>query len=237
MTDSRISTVDQLFEVLDQVVGASPRGDRSHASATEYWTSLLTTPGHPLAIQLPDEPLVDWYERGLLGQLDGKRVLDVGCGGGRNARWFAEQGATVDGIDLAAGLLDVVRPSMPAGVTLSALDVLRDSLPDCQFDVVYDSGCFHHVAPHRRITYLRRVLSLVRPGGRFGVVTFAAERMETPSDLEIVTSGDTSGGMAFSLDDLRGIFGALTPVELRAVRAGREGTFAPDFLNAGLFTA
>lgn len=233
---SRIHTVDQLLEVLDQVVSASGRGDRSEASAAEYWTGLLTTPGHPLATQLPDEPLVDWHDRGLLGDLSGARVLDVGCGGARNTRWLAAQGATVEGIDLAADLLDTLRPTMPSDVTLTALDVLRDPLPEGPFDLVYDSGCFHHIAPHRRITYLQRVLPLVRAGGRFAIVTFAAERMETPSDLDVVTTGDTYGGMTFSLDDLRTIFGTLTPVELRAVHPDRDNTFAPDFLNAALFT-
>ncbi|MFI5696734.1 class I SAM-dependent methyltransferase [Kribbella sp. NPDC051586] len=232
---ARLHTVDQLLDVLDQVVGASGRGDRSHASAAEYWTGLLTTPGHPLTSQLPDEPLVDWNERGLLGDLAGARVLDVGCGGGRNTRWFAERGATVEGVDLAAGLLDTIRPDMPSPVTLTALDVLRDPLPAGPFDVVYDSGCFHHIAPHRRITYLERILPLVRPGGRFAIVTFAAERMETPTDLDVVMTGDTYGGMTFSLDDLHTIFGTLTPVELRAVQPDRAGTFGPDFLNAALF--
>jgi SAM-dependent methyltransferase len=236
VTGPRIFTVDQLLDVLDQVVSASGRGDRSSTSAAEYWTGLLTTPGHPLATQLPDEPLVDWHERGLLGDLENARVLDVGCGAARNTRWFAEQGATVDGIDLAADLLDTLRPSMPAAVTLTAVDVLRDSLPAGEYDVVYDSGCFHHIAPHRRITYLQRVLPLVRPGGRFGIVAFAAERMDMPSDLDVVTTGDTYGGMTFSLDDLRTIFGALTPIELRAVHPDREGTFGPDFLNAALLT-
>jgi 2-polyprenyl-3-methyl-5-hydroxy-6-metoxy-1,4-benzoquinol methylase len=106
VTVSRIYTVDQLLEVLDQVVGASGRGDRARTSAADYWTGLLTTPGHPLTSQLPDEPLVDWHERGLLGELSGARVLDVGCGAGRNTRWFAEQGATVVGVDLAGELLD-----------------------------------------------------------------------------------------------------------------------------------
>ncbi|WP_329005444.1 class I SAM-dependent methyltransferase [Kribbella sp. NBC_00709] len=230
---ARLHTVDQLLDVLDQVVSASGRGDRSHASAAEYWNGLLTTPGHPLTSQLPDEPLVDWNERGLLGDLAGARVLDVGCGGGRNTRWLAEQGAAVEGVDLAGDLLDTLRPSMPASVTLTALDVLRDPLPAGPFDLVYDSGCFHHIAPHRRITYLQRILPLVR--GRFGIVTFAAERMETPSDLDVVTTGDTYGGMTFSLDDLRTIFGALSPVELRAVHPDRPDAFAPDFLNAALF--
>ncbi len=196
---------------------------------------MLTKPGHPLGTKLPDEPLVDWHARGLLGNLDGARVLDVGCGGGRNSRWFAQHGATVEGIDLAAPLLEIVRPTMPASVSLTALDVLRDPLPGGQFDVVYDSGCFHHLAPHRRITYLERVLPMVRPGGRFGIVTFAAEQMETPPDQEIIFTGDTAGGMGFTLDDLEAIFGVLKPVELRAVRADRDDAFGLDFLNAALF--
>ena len=233
---SRISRVDQLLDVLDQVVEASERGDRSHRSAAGFWTELLSKPGHPLASQLPDEPLVDWHQRGLLGDLAGTRVLDVGCGGGRNSRWFAQQGAVVEGIDLAEALLDAVRPSMPETVTLSALDVLRDPLPAGPFDLVYDSGCFHHIAPHRRITYLERLLPTVRPGGRFGIITFAAGRVDAPTDLQVVSTGDTAGGLTFSLDDLRTIFTPLTPIDLRPVDPDRAGTFAPDFLNAALFT-
>jgi len=234
--ESRIHTVEQLLDTLDRVVAASARGDRSQPSAAEFWTEMLTQPGHPLATSLPDEPLVDWHERGLLGDLAGARVLDIGCGSGRNSRWFAEQGATVEGVDLAAPLLDSVRATMPASVTLTALDVLRDPLPAGPFDVVYDSGCFHHIAPHRRITYLERVVPTVRDSGRFGIVTFAAERMEAPDDLQIVMSGDTFGGMAFALEDLKTIFTPLTPLDVRPVHPNREATFAPDFLNAALFT-
>jgi SAM-dependent methyltransferase len=218
-------------------VEVSDRGDRSRGSGAEFWTELLTTPEHPLATPLPDEALVDWHDRELLGSLEGARVLDIGCGAGRNSRWFAQQGAIVEGIDLAAPLLEHVRPTMPESVTLTAVDVLRDPLPAGQFDLVYDSGCFHHIAPHRRITYLERVLPTVRPGGRFGIVAFAAERMETPSDCQIVMSGDTHGGMAFSRDDLKRIFAPLHAIELRAVRSDREGAFGADFLNAALFAA
>lgn len=41
-------------------------------------------------------------ELGLLGDLRGKRVLDIGCGGGHNAVACALAGATVVGVDLSA---------------------------------------------------------------------------------------------------------------------------------------
>ncbi|MEV6282086.1 class I SAM-dependent methyltransferase [Kribbella sp. NPDC051770] len=237
MTSPRLHTLDQLLELLDTVVASSARGDRSQKSAADFWTTMLTKPGHPLATQLPDEPLVDWHSRGLLGDLRDARVLDIGCGSARNSRWFADQGATVEAIDLAAPLLDAIRPTMPPGVQLTALDFLRDPLPAGTFDVVYDSGCFHHIAPHRRLTYQQRLATLLHPGSRFAIITFATGLVDTPTDQEILTDGDTGGGMSFTLDDLRETFAALTPVELRAVQADREGTFGADFLNAALFAA
>ncbi|MGI9156660.1 MAG: class I SAM-dependent methyltransferase [Marmoricola sp.] len=221
--------------VLDELVARSSRGDRTTRTAATFWTDLLTSEGHPLATDLPDENLIDWHRRDLLGHLNGKRVLDVGCGGGRNSRWFAEQGALVDGIDIAGDLLDRARPFMPTEVTLVVHDVLRDQLPHDEYDVVYDSGCFHHLAPHRRETYLQRVLPAVVRGGHFGIVTFEADKIDSLTDAEIIASGDVGGGIGYSLDDLVEIFDSLEPTETRAVRQGTEGAFGVDFLNAALF--
>jgi SAM-dependent methyltransferase len=232
----RIGSVEDLFDELDRVVAESRRGDVTR-DAADYWTAMLTREGHPLNSRLPDEPLADWHGRGLLGDLDGARVLDVGCGNGRNGAWLAERGAEVVGVDLAAPLLDAVRPDLPASMTVTALDVLRDPLPAGPFDVVYDSGCFHHLAPHRRITYRERILPLLAPGGRYAVVAFAQESQPSPPDREVLTSGDLGGGMSFLLDDLERIFAPLRPVEVRRVRDDVPGTFGAEFLNAGLFRA
>ncbi len=231
----RIHSHDQLLGLLDEVVARSSRGDRTSEEAAGFWTELLTREGHPLATNLPDENLLDWHERGLLGHLDDARVLDVGCGNGRNSRWFAEQGALVAGVDLAASLLDLVRSRMPTGVTLTRADVLRSPLPAGPFDVVYDSGCFHHLAPHRRRTYLERVLPHIAEGGLLGIVTFASEAEELTSDAEVLTSGDTGGGSSFSLPELREIFSALDPIAGRRLRAHVKEAFGADFLNAALF--
>ena len=231
----RIGTIDDLFDLLDRQVAEHERGDLTRASAAGFWERLLQREGHPLNTGLPDEPLVDWYARGLLGDVAGAHVLDVGCGNGRNGRWLAERGARVVGVDLAAGLLDTVRPTLPDRMTVRALDVLRDELPAGPFDLVYDSGCFHHLAPHRRITYLERVLALLAPHGRYGIVAFSQERQPSPPDDDVLASGDTAGGTSFLLEDLERIFRLLRPLELRAVQPDVAGTFGVDFLNAALF--
>lgn len=203
--------------------------------AAGFWAELLTRQGHVLATDLPDEQLVDWHARGLLGDLARARVLDVGCGGGRNSRWFAAQGASVEGIDISAPLLERARCAMPSGVTLNAVDVLRGPLPTGPYDVVYDSCCFHHVAPHRRATYLRRVLPLLASGGAYGIVTLASDAGGVTGDAEMIVSGDGGGGTTFSLANLQEIFAALPPVEARRVRDGVDGTFGLGTLNTTLF--
>ena len=45
---------------------------------------------------------------------------------------------------------------------------------DGPYDLVYDSGCFHHLPPHRRISYLTLVDRLLAPGGMFALTCFAA---------------------------------------------------------------
>lgn len=233
----RIGTIEDLFELLDRRVAEHARGDKSSPASRGWWNELLQREGHPLNTQLPDEPLLDWHQRGLIGDVDGARVLDVGCGNGRNGRWLAEHGAHVVGVDLADGLLDKVRPTLPDRMTVHALDVLRDELPAGPFDLIYDHGCFHHLAPHRRITYLERVMPLLAPGGRYGIIAFSLERQPSPTDAEVLATGDTAGGTSFLLEDLERIFSSLHPVELRAVRTDVPGTFGFDFLNAGLFRA
>lgn len=233
----RLSTVDQLLDLLDDVLSRHSGVDRTSRAAGARWSQLLGTAGHPLTTSLPDEPLVDWHRRGLLGDLRGARVLDVGCGNGRNAAWLAGQGAEVVGLDIAEELLHRVRQSMPSAVTLVTADVLRDRLPRGPFDLVHDSGCFHHLAPHRRITYLQRVLPLLAAGARFGIVTFAEEEQPCATDAQILAEGDATGGTSFTEDDLRAVFADLEPVEVRRVCEGVEGTFGAPFLTAGLFRA
>ncbi len=169
------------------------------------------------------------------------RALDLGCGPGRNAVWLAEQGYEVDALDLSPGALDWGRErAADAGVEVNFVrtNIFEWSVPDDAYDLVYDSGCFHHLPPHRRISFRSLVEQTVAPGGAFGLACFASGAMgsETP-DEDLYREKRLSGGLAYSDDDLRDIFGWLTEVELRRMRQmpPESNLFGESFLWAGLF--
>jgi len=99
--------------------------------------------------------------------LAGRRVLDVGCGGGLVAEAMAQRGADVTGIDMARGPLDVAKlHAMESGVKvdyrLASAEQLAGESP-ASFDVVTCLEMLEHVPrPSEVVAALAR---LVRPGG------------------------------------------------------------------------
>lgn len=106
-----------------------------------------------------------------LGDLRGKRLLDVGCGLGEASVYFALRGADVTSSDLSPGMLDATtRLATLNGVSvtphLSAAEDLRLP-PEARFDVIYAGNLLHHVDIAPTLERLRPHLA---EGGR--VVTW-----------------------------------------------------------------
>ena len=106
---------------------------------------------------------------GLAGGLAGKRVLDVGCGGGILADAMARQGAEVLGIDLAGKPLKVAQlHAMEAGTaSVSYREVAAEALAaeePGRYDVVTCMEMLEHVPDPSSV--VRACAALARPGGR-----------------------------------------------------------------------
>ena len=102
-----------------------------------------------------------------LGDVRGLRVLDLGCGAGEAAVYFARQGANVTAADLSSGMLEVTQAvARRFGVAVDCVQLNADGIDfrDDSFDVVYAANLLHHVELDDCIDALRRVLA---PGGRF----------------------------------------------------------------------
>jgi SAM-dependent methyltransferase len=105
--------------------------------------------------QIPDAEL------GVLGDVAGLDVLELGCGAGQFGQTLADRGANVIGIDLSAEQLT------RAQVTFDTLEASADDLPfdDARFAlVVCDWGATTFADPYAVVPEVARVL---RPGGVF----------------------------------------------------------------------
>lgn len=100
--------------------------------------------------------------------LSGKKVVDIGCGGGILAESMAGRGAEVTGVDLSEKALGVARLHLyESGETvnyrhISAEDIARES--PASFDVVTCMEMLEHV-PDPAST-IRACATLVKPGGK-----------------------------------------------------------------------
>jgi 2-polyprenyl-6-hydroxyphenyl methylase/3-demethylubiquinone-9 3-methyltransferase len=103
----------------------------------------------------------------LASGLAGKRVLDVGCGGGILAEAMAQRGANVTGIDLAekplkVAMLHRLETGSAVDYRLVAAEALAEESPE-SFDVVTCMEMLEHVPDPASI--VRACARLAKPGG------------------------------------------------------------------------
>jgi SAM-dependent methyltransferase len=102
------------------------------------------------------------------GELEGRRVLDVGCGTGRFSAALAER-AKVWGLDPSPEMLEVARGRVPPGVGLRLGSAEKLPFRDGSFEAAVLWLVVHLVDRSRAFPELCRVL---RPGGRLLIATF-----------------------------------------------------------------
>ncbi len=114
-------------------------------------------------------PLRFEYFSSNAGELKGKRVLDIGCGGGLLAEQFAGKGASVTGIDLSPVAIEAAKKH--AGESGLEIDYRIASPFDLAgenphpFDIVICAEVLEHVDDLR--AFLRDSMKMLKPGGLF----------------------------------------------------------------------
>jgi 2-polyprenyl-6-hydroxyphenyl methylase/3-demethylubiquinone-9 3-methyltransferase len=113
-------------------------------------------------------PLRLQFIRSFAGDLQGKRVVDVGCGGGILSEGLARMGGDVLGVDLSAELLDVADlHGLESGVKVAYRKISVEALAEEQagtFDVVTCMEMLEHVPSP--VSVVRACAKLVKPGGK-----------------------------------------------------------------------
>ncbi len=140
----------------------------------------------------------------------GRRVADVGCGGGiYSLAWHALGAAEVQGVDFSAQMVATAseRAAGVPGMAFRQGDATATGLPGRGCDVVFERALVHHLQDYGPcFAEARRILA---PGGLFIV------QDRTPEDVELPGSAE----------HFRGCFFDCFP-RLRVVEAGRRPTQA-----------
>lgn len=102
---------------------------------------------HLGAVSVKPHEVAPWNQvRKVMGEIDGKRILDLGCGFGREAIWLAKNGANVTGVDLSSqSIACAERDAMVEGVKIEFIISPAEELTFHEtFDIVLFRASLHH---------------------------------------------------------------------------------------------
>ncbi|WP_316570408.1 class I SAM-dependent methyltransferase [Neobacillus sp. YIM B06451] len=191
----------------------------------------------PFFEDLPDENLVHYINNDLIKP---GTVLELGCGPGRNALFLAANGFSVDAVDLSDEAITWAKErASKQNLTVNFVkeNIFEMKIDKNSYDLVYDSGCFHHIAPHRRLSYLELLKKALKPGGMFALTCFVPGGSLGGSDLtdwDVYREMSLSGGLGFTEEKLKQIFLDFQVVEIRRMNDTKE-FFGNSNLNTALF--
>jgi len=200
----------------------------------EWWNKFYSDKEKPIPFfkNIPDENLISYIDRGILNP---GKSLDIGCGYGRNSFYLAKKEFETYGIDFS-------KTSIEWGKEIAKehsikIIFLCQSIFDFQdkpesFDFIYDSGCLHHIKPHRRNQYLKTILKYLKPNGYFAMICFNLKGGANVSDYDVYRDNSMHGGMGFSEYKLKTILNPYFEIlEFREmVESADENVFGKSFL-------
>jgi SAM-dependent methyltransferase len=98
------------------------------------------------------------------GYIKGKKILDLGCGPGRDAKFFTENGYNVVGIDLCDSFLEAASKNAPKAV-IKKMDFRNLDFPSKSFDGVWASAAIYHVPKNNARETIININKVLKSGG------------------------------------------------------------------------
>ena len=99
----------------------------------------------------------------------GDRLLELGCGSGRDASWMTTQGVDVNGIDGSKQMVEEatkIHPELHGKLSQGILPEILDSM-EGPFNGIYSIAVLMHLSPSLLPEIFRKIHSLLVSGGKF----------------------------------------------------------------------
>lgn len=191
MDNEIIITYEDTLNMLDTILEK-----RDH----DWWNNFYMDRNKPIPFfkDIPDEELVLYCTDGIF--TIGK-ALDIGCGNGRNSRYLASKGFQVTGIDISEQSICWAKEltgEYKDKIDFQCVSMLQFTADFGSYDLILDSGCFHHIKPHRREQYINCILNCLKDNGYFLMTCFNLGGGANISDYDVYRDYSMHGGLGFS---------------------------------------
>lgn len=103
----------------------------------------------------------------LAGNPEDARVVEIGCGDGRDAEDIFERAGWYQGFDVSEGMIDIAKKHVP-GASFEVADALDYDYPE-NLDIVFAFASLLHLDRQEVSEVLKKVHNALRPGGIFYV--------------------------------------------------------------------
>ena len=193
-----INSVEDLYNMLDKYTEGVD------------WNTFYTKRDKPAPFleynKLPDKCVVDFIKKHNI-----RSACEFGCGEGRNSIYLAQNNVDIEAYDLSEIAIENAKrnakESNAEKVIFKAENIFALDLMNKKFDLVIDSGIFHHLSPHRRLHYRDIVSSILEENGYFILLCFASggDGADEIDDYEFYRSKQT--GVAFTEERLKMFWG------------------------------
>lgn len=131
-----------------------------------------------------DAGLYDVYPRFVNGLSTGSRILDLGCGAGRDLKVFARLGFRPYGLDASPSLVRIAGRFSGVPVVVGRIEDIEF---DREFDAVWACASLLHVPRQELNSTIRRIRAALKPGGPFFASIQAGTGEERGSDGRLFT--------------------------------------------------
>lgn len=109
-----------------------------------------------------------------LGDVRGKKILDVGCGSGAYMLTIAKMGGKIFGQDISADHVSkssVLLKENGFDANVKAGDAVKILFDDNYFDAVFSADFFEHISYEQKDQVISEVYRVLKPGGVFTIKT------------------------------------------------------------------
>ena len=144
----------------------------------------------------PSEDVVEVLEK----HINCGRVLDMGCGEGRNALYAASLGYDVTAIDISEpgiSKLNQLAQKRRLNINASVQDMRNFPSKD-NFDCIISKGCLHLIYRHEWMDVINNMKTVTAPGG-FNIVGVFTDILPLSPDMAPFTKGLFKEGELFKI--------------------------------------